>query len=114
MAPLLAGPVGDGPDAARSVVAALRPSSATAFLVDDAELLDAGSASAIAHLVGHPEAFVLVASLAGGPLPVALAARWRDGDLVRLDLPALDAATRGSSWRPGSRGRSTEARGSPS
>ncbi|HVW46849.1 MAG TPA: AAA family ATPase, partial [Solirubrobacterales bacterium] len=62
--------------------------------VDDAHLLDAGSAALVLHLAGKG-AFVLATVRAESPLPDAVTALWKDDDARRLELGALTDAETG-------------------
>lgn len=57
--------------------------------VDDAHLLDEGSAALVAHLAVSGLAFVILTARSGEPTPDAVTALWKDGHAVRIDLDAL-------------------------
>lgn len=57
--------------------------------VDDAHLLDPGSASLLHHLALMRRAFVLATVRSGEPVPDAIAALWKDEAGGRLDLEPL-------------------------
>jgi DNA-binding NarL/FixJ family response regulator len=60
--------------------------------VDDAQLLDPVSASALLHLADQSVAFVVATIRTGETPPDAVTALWKDAGAVRLDLGALSAA----------------------
>ena len=57
--------------------------------VDDAQLLDDGSAALVLHLVQHDLAAVLVALRSGEPCPDAIVALWKERLATRLDVQPL-------------------------
>jgi DNA-binding CsgD family transcriptional regulator len=57
--------------------------------VDDAQLLDDGSAALVLHLTDHGLAGVLVAVRSGEPCPDAVVSLWKERRAVRLDLQPL-------------------------
>lgn len=57
--------------------------------VDDAHLLDPGSAALLLYLVSRDVATAVVTVRSGDPWPDAIAALWKDGHVARLDLQAL-------------------------
>ena len=57
--------------------------------MDDAHLLDPGSASLLHHLALIRRAFVLATVRSGEPVPDAIAALWKDEAGGRLDLEPL-------------------------
>jgi DNA-binding CsgD family transcriptional regulator len=60
--------------------------------VDDAHLLDEGSAALLLHLAQHTPAGVVVTVRSGEPCPDAVVALWKEGIGQRLDLQALSEA----------------------
>ena len=62
----------------------------TVVVVDDAQLLDDGSAALLLHLVQHTSARLVVTVRAGEPCPDAVVALWKDGLADRVDLAPLD------------------------
>ncbi|MCU1379267.1 MAG: transcriptional regulator, LuxR family, partial [Acidimicrobiales bacterium] len=60
-------------------------------LVDDAHLLDGGSATLIHQLAATNAAFLLVTLHAGEPAPDPVVALWKDGLLERIELAELTA-----------------------
>ncbi|MFI9550095.1 BTAD domain-containing putative transcriptional regulator [Nonomuraea endophytica] len=60
--------------------------------VDDAHLLDPGSAALIGHLVAQRLAFAIVTCRAGAPVPDTITTLWKDGRAPWLDLVSLPAA----------------------
>jgi DNA-binding CsgD family transcriptional regulator len=79
-------PAGDGGDqrADRMVVA-----------IDDAHLLDDGSAALVLHLVAHTPAGVVLTVRSGSPCPDAIVALWKDGLAERADLEPLSRSETG-------------------
>jgi DNA-binding NarL/FixJ family response regulator/type II secretory pathway predicted ATPase ExeA len=59
--------------------------------VDDAHLLDEGSAALVLHLVGHAQVSVVVTVRSGEPCPDAVSALWKEGLAERVDLQSLSA-----------------------
>jgi len=57
--------------------------------VDDAQLLDAASATFLLHIVEHAVAFVIATVRSGEPCPDAVTALWKDAGALRLDLGSL-------------------------
>ena len=57
--------------------------------VDDAQLLDDGSAALVLHLGQHTDIGLLVAVRSGEPCPDAVVALWKEGLATRLDLQPL-------------------------
>ena len=80
--------------------------------VDDAQLLDAVSATLVLHLATSADVFVVVTVRAGEQLPDAIASLWKDAGayrlpLVRLSDEAVRAAGRdGARWSVGGDGDS--------
>ncbi len=60
--------------------------------VDDAHLLDAGSAALVLHLVTQTRASVVVTVRSGEPCPDAVTALWKEGLAPRVELQALSRA----------------------
>ncbi|MFD1536806.1 BTAD domain-containing putative transcriptional regulator [Nonomuraea guangzhouensis] len=60
--------------------------------VDDAHLLDPGSAALIGHLAAQHLAFVVATCRAGAPVPDTITTLWKDGQAPWLDLGSLPAA----------------------
>jgi DNA-binding CsgD family transcriptional regulator len=60
--------------------------------VDDAHLLDDGSATVLGHLARHGLAFLVLTVRTGEAVPDAVAALWKDGGVHRLELRALPPA----------------------
>ncbi|MCU1378328.1 MAG: transcriptional regulator, LuxR family, partial [Acidimicrobiales bacterium] len=60
-------------------------------LVDDANLLDGGSATLIHQLASTNAAFLLVTLRAGERAPDPVVALWKDGLLERIELAELNA-----------------------
>ncbi|MGW3347288.1 AAA family ATPase [Nonomuraea rubra] len=60
--------------------------------VDDAHLLDAGSAALIGHLASQQPAFVVATCRAGEPVPDTITVLWKDGQAPWLDLATLPAS----------------------
>jgi DNA-binding CsgD family transcriptional regulator len=65
------------------------PGRATIVGVDDAHLLDEGSAALCLELAQRPDAGVSVAVRTGEPAPDAVTALWKDGLAERIDLQPL-------------------------
>jgi DNA-binding CsgD family transcriptional regulator len=61
-------------------------------VVDDAQLLDEGSAALVLHLAEHTPASVLVTVRTGEPCPDAVTALGKEGLALRLDLAPLSEA----------------------
>lgn len=57
--------------------------------VDDAQLLDEGSAALVLHLAQHTSLSLLVTIRSGEPCPDAVTALWKEGIAPRLDLAPL-------------------------
>ncbi|MFT3863741.1 MAG: LuxR C-terminal-related transcriptional regulator [Solirubrobacterales bacterium] len=60
--------------------------------VDDAHLLDPGSAALVHHLVGGGAATLVATVRSGEPCPDAIVALWKDLGVERIDLGPLDPA----------------------
>lgn len=60
--------------------------------VDDAHLLDAGSAALIGHLAAQRLAFVVATCRTGAPVSDTITMLWKDGQAPWLDLPRLPVA----------------------
>jgi hypothetical protein len=60
--------------------------------VDDAHLLDAGTAALVLHLVTAATARVIVTARRGEPCVDAVTALWKDGHVARLDLTGLSTS----------------------
>ncbi|MGW0803474.1 AAA family ATPase [Nonomuraea sp. NPDC002799] len=60
--------------------------------VDDAHLLDPGSAALIGHLAARELAFVVATCRAGAPVPDTITSLWKDGQAPWLDLTSLPGA----------------------
>ena len=58
--------------------------------VDDAQLLDAASATLLLHAAEHSVASVIATVRAGDPCPDAVTALWKDAGSVRVELGALE------------------------
>ncbi|QDP94585.1 AAA family ATPase [Microlunatus elymi] len=70
-----------------AVIGALRSGGDPLLLIiDDAQLLDAGSADLILHLVLEGVIRPLVAIRRGEPVPDPITALWKDGYAIRIDL----------------------------
>lgn len=69
-----------------------RPSIVT---VDDAHLLDDGSAALVHHLAVSGTAFVVLTVRTGLPTPDPVVALWKDGSAARLDLQPLSGTEAG-------------------
>jgi DNA-binding CsgD family transcriptional regulator len=77
-------------DGARSALRDLREGDRPVVLfVDDAQLLDASSATLVAQLVVAGEVFLLATIRTGERVPDVVSALWRDHGVVRLDLENL-------------------------
>ncbi|MGH3389306.1 MAG: AAA family ATPase [Actinomadura sp.] len=61
--------------------------------VDDAHLLDDGSAAVLAHLAAQRLAFLLVTVRNGAENPDAITALWKDGSARRLELTTLSTGS---------------------
>ena len=57
--------------------------------VDDAHVLDDGSAALVHHLAASGSAFVVLTVRSGPPVPDPVVALWKDGLAARLDLQPL-------------------------
>jgi len=57
--------------------------------VDDAQLLDEGSAALVLHLAEHTSVSVVATVRSGEPCPDAIVALWKEGIAARLDLEPL-------------------------
>lgn len=57
--------------------------------VDDAQLLDEGSAALVLHLAQHTSLSLLVTIRSGEPCPDAITSLWKEGLVPRLDLAPL-------------------------
>lgn len=79
-------------DALRAIVGRVVEGTPPIVIVDDAHLLDPGSAAVVLHLSLHTEATVVVTVRSGCPMPDPIAALWLDGTGTRLDLAALSEA----------------------
>ena len=64
--------------------------------VDDAHLLDAGSAALVLHLALTGAAIVVATVRTGEPVEDPIVALWKDGGALRLDLQALSEAETGA------------------
>jgi DNA-binding CsgD family transcriptional regulator/type II secretory pathway predicted ATPase ExeA len=74
----------------RSISAALVDERVPVVIaVDDAHLLDAGSAALLLHLVVNTPARVVATVRSGEPCPDAVAALWKEGLAERADLQSL-------------------------
>lgn len=85
---------GSSPDALslfQAVGQELRSRERVVLAVDDAQLLDPGSAGLVLHLAAGGAAFVLVTVRAGAPCPDAVVSLWKDELAARLELQALSA-----------------------
>ncbi len=71
-----------------AIAAALRGSDAARHIlaVDDAHLLDPGSAALVLHLALTGTATVIVSVRSGAPVPDPITALWKDGLALRVDL----------------------------
>jgi DNA-binding CsgD family transcriptional regulator len=86
--------LGSSPDALslfQGVGQELRSRERVVLAVDDAHLLDAGSAGLVLHLAAGGAAFVLATVRAGAPCPDAVVSLWKDELAARLELQALSA-----------------------
>lgn len=85
-----------GPGLLRAVTASLqargRGGGPPLLVVDDAHLLDAGSAALVLNLAATGAAAMIVTVRSGGPCPDAITALWKDRGALRLDLQPLSAA----------------------
>ena len=61
------------------------------LVVDDAHLLDDASATLVQQLRDSPQVFLLATVRTGERMPDAIVSLWKDGDVVRLDVAALEA-----------------------
>jgi len=57
--------------------------------IDDAHLLDSASIALVHHLARHGRGFLVLTALAGGPMPDALLALWKERIAVRVEVPPL-------------------------
>jgi len=95
LAPLL--PSSTGPSSepadmlwrARDAIVALGEGRCLAILVDDAHLLDDGSATLVHQLAATRSAFVILTVRAGVPAPDPVVALWKDEVAERIDLAPL-------------------------
>ncbi|MBE2319827.1 hypothetical protein DVA67_027935 [Solirubrobacter sp. CPCC 204708] len=60
--------------------------------VDDAQLLDAMSATLVLHLASREDVFVVATVRSGEPCPDAIVSLWKDGLAPRVELAPLDDA----------------------
>jgi len=85
-----------GPGLLRAAAAALRArgrgDGPPVLVVDDAHLLDAGSAALVLNLAASGGAVVAAAVRSGEKCPDAITALWKDHGALRLDLQPLAAA----------------------
>lgn len=85
-----------GPGLLRAVTASLRArgrgEGPPVLVVDDAHLLDAGSAALVLNLAAAGGAAVAAAVRSGEACPDAITALWKDRGALRLDLQSLSAA----------------------
>ena len=86
-----------GPRLLRAVTASLRgrghgSGRPLLVVVDDAHLLDAGSAALVLNLAAAGGAAVLVAVRSGEDCPDAITALWKDRGALRLDMQPLSRA----------------------
>jgi hypothetical protein len=72
-------------------VAACGGRGRTVVCVDDAHLLDGGSATVVSQVAEQGAAFVVLTADEAAPLPDALAALWRNGTVLRVAVPPLPA-----------------------
>ncbi|WP_449597061.1 AAA family ATPase [Nonomuraea endophytica] len=75
----------------RSVVEDFASTGRAVIGVDDAHLLDEGSAAALAQLAHRGRAFLIMTVTVGLRAPDAVVALWKDGHLPRLSVPELPA-----------------------
>ncbi len=80
---------GAAPSATLRAVARHLATAARTVVVDDAHLLDDGSAAAILDLARHHDVRLVVTVRSGGPCPDPVTALWADGIGTRLDLRPL-------------------------
>lgn len=91
-------PVGEAADRAEllrraaEAVAALGGERSLLLLVDDAHLLDDGSATLVLQLATAGAAFVVATVRTGEPCPDPVVALWKDGLATRLDIEGLGEA----------------------
>lgn len=86
--------LGKSPDALslfQAVGQELRSRERAVLAVDDAHLLDPGSAGLVLHLAAGGAASVLTTVRAGAPCPDAVVSLWKDELASRLELQALSA-----------------------
>jgi DNA-binding CsgD family transcriptional regulator len=92
LSPDTSGPAPDRLGLVREVVDTLARRGAgrrTVLIVDDAHLLDEGTAALVLHLAVRGSAFVIATVRTGEPCPDAVTALWKDHHAPRLDLQAL-------------------------
>ncbi|MFI6498066.1 LuxR C-terminal-related transcriptional regulator [Nonomuraea typhae] len=75
----------------RSVVEDFAAPGRAVIGVDDAHLLDEGSATVLAHLAHRGRVFLVTTVTVGLHAPDAVVALWKDGHVPRLRVPALPA-----------------------
>lgn len=98
LAPLLPGPTGSAPepgDMLNRVVEAVAQAGLgrrLVLLVDDAHLLDDGSATVVHQLVATRAAFVVATVRSGEPAPDPIVALWKDELAERIDVSPLTEA----------------------
>jgi DNA-binding CsgD family transcriptional regulator len=83
-------------DALRQAAAAINGAAGDTRLllvVDDAHALDDGSAALLYLLAGSPKVFLVVTARSGAEAPEPVIELWKDEHIVRIDVPALDAAS---------------------
>ncbi len=88
----LRSPGGDAKDAIRELSVALRRPAGQErplLIVDDAHLLDEGSAALVHHLAVRREVRLVVTVRDGEPAPDAVVALWKDDLLRRIEVPPL-------------------------
>ncbi len=84
--------VGDRSDPRAAVVRALTVRAGgrrVVLTIDDAHLMDHGSAAILSQLVAQPRIVVLAAMRTGHPAPDVMTALWKDESVERLDLTPL-------------------------
>lgn len=73
----------------RAIAGRLVDDGPTTLVVDDAHLLDPGSAALVLHLVRHTAVRVVATLRSGEPCPDPIAALWAQEDGTRIDLRPL-------------------------
>lgn len=73
----------------RSITGRLLEQEPVTVAVDDAHLLDDGSAALVLHLARHTSARLVLTVRSGEPCPDPVTALWKDGTGTRIDLRAL-------------------------